>query len=144
CVAYLVRRRMTEHPARLARVRFFYIHPLKGDVQAVLAAIARAGHADRDEDAAGAMRAGLERLPDLDDGAAPAPGREIAFEALAHALDRLGASSMGIRRKVIDACAHAAFADKWITVDEAEMLRVVSAALGCPLPPFVETWETRE
>jgi hypothetical protein len=37
---------------------------------------------------------------------------------------------------VVDACAHCAFADKTITIEEMELLRAVSLTMHCPLPPF--------
>jgi len=46
-------------------------------------------------------------------------------------------ASFQIKKQVIDACAFCAFADKVVTIPEAELLRVVSISLDCPLPPFL-------
>jgi len=61
----------------------------------------------------------------------------ISFSDVGRCLDRLSASSFPIKKSVVDACAHCAFFDREVTVSEADLLRVVSLALGCPLPPFL-------
>ena len=38
---------------------------------------------------------------------------------------------------IIEACAICIAADRKITVDEAELLRVVADSLGCPIPPLL-------
>ncbi|MCK7507252.1 MAG: hypothetical protein MZV70_26545 [Desulfobacterales bacterium] len=58
------------------------------------------------------------------------------------ALTDLTAASFKIRESVIDACAHCAFADKTVTVEEGELLRVIALALQCPLPPFAAGKQT--
>ena len=58
------------------------------------------------------------------------------------ALTNLIAASFKIRESVIDACAHCAFADKTVTVEEGELLRVIALALQCPLPPFAAGKQT--
>jgi hypothetical protein len=57
------------------------------------------------------------------------------------ALDRFSRASFGVREKMIDGCAHTAFADRSVTIEEADLLRVVSLALDSPLPPFLAAVE---
>ena len=59
------------------------------------------------------------------------------FDRLARSLDRLALSSFDIRKRVIDGCAHTAFADREVTLEEGELLRVIAVSLDCPLPPFL-------
>ena len=58
--------------------------------------------------------------------------------ALDAALQRLSQASTGLKQRLIDACAWTIAADGIIEPSEAEMLRVVSMMLGCPMPPFAD------
>lgn len=109
------------------------------DIVVLLSALARAGHADDKVKAENAFQTGLNRIPEL---AARKPvftfEKETFYARVNTALTRLGDASFKIKESVIDACAHCAFADKTITFEEGELLRVVALALQCPLPPFLE------
>ena len=50
-------------------------------------------------------------------------------------LDRLAAASLPIKRLTLTAAAHVVGADGEVLVEEAELLRAISAALDCPMPP---------
>jgi tellurite resistance protein len=41
-----------------------------------------------------------------------------------------------MRRRLVDACVAAVTADGRTTVEEAELLRAVCAAIGAPMPPL--------
>lgn len=107
----------------------------------VVAAVARAGYPGDDAAAQAAFRLGLEHL-----GGGPADEMRGEFQAgtlggldeVGKALDHLALASLAVRRRVVEAVAHCAFADRQVTMDEAEVLRLVSIALGLPLPPWVE------
>lgn len=60
------------------------------------------------------------------------------LEAIGAALDTLRASSLAVRREVLEALGRCALSDEKVTAEEAEMLRFVGIALGLPLPPWVE------
>lgn len=85
-----------------------------------------------------AFNAGVARIPEL---ACKNPDyyytEIINFAEINTALKKLDCASFKIKQLIVDACAHCAFADKAITVAETELLRVISLALHCPLPPFV-------
>src|SRR5204862_7949196 len=53
------------------------------------------------------------------------------------ALNRLVMCAPGVKRRIVDACAHCVAADGMIRIEEGEMLRLVTAMLDCPLPPFL-------
>jgi Zn-dependent protease with chaperone function len=109
------------------------------DIVVLLGALARAGHADDKVKAEHAFQAGLGRIPEL---AARKPvfifEENTFYTRVNTALTHLGDASFKIKESVMDACAHCAFADKTITPEEGELLRVVALALQCPLPPFLE------
>ena len=110
------------------------------DIVVLLGALARAGHAEDKVKAEQAFQAGLSRIPEL---AARKPvfiyEESTFYTRVNTALTRLGDASFKIKESVMDACAHCAFADKTVTFEEGELLRVVALALQCPLPPFLES-----
>jgi Zn-dependent protease with chaperone function len=53
------------------------------------------------------------------------------------ALTRLGQAAFAIRGKVLGACLACVIHDEKITIDEAELLRAIADALGCPVPPWM-------
>jgi hypothetical protein len=54
------------------------------------------------------------------------------------ALRTLAEAVPAIKRRVVDACAACILANQQVTVRERELLRAISAKLGCPLPPLVD------
>jgi Zn-dependent protease with chaperone function len=53
------------------------------------------------------------------------------------AIDVFSLASPQIKRSVIESCVATIAADNLVTIEEAEVLRSVSAALDCPMPPFL-------
>ena len=119
--------------AYLAPVRaiaeFHAWRPLQGDALTVLAALAHASHQP-----VGAFRAGWKHL--LLAGSEPALPSDPGIDAVGAALDRLVRASAAIRRRLVDAAAHAISADGQVSASEAELLRLVCETLGQPLPLF--------
>jgi hypothetical protein len=81
----------------------------------------------------------------LDAGArelgARGPWRLLARERVGgatadRALARLDETAPELRRRVLRACAATALADARITEDEGGLIRAISSALGCPMPPL--------
>lgn len=110
------------------------------DIIVLLRALAGAGNTGNGVKAEAAFRAGLARIPEL---TAKKPDfsyeENMSYMKVNNALNHLTAASFKIKESVIDACAHCAFADKNVTSEEKDLLRVIALALQCPLPPFLET-----
>jgi hypothetical protein len=112
------------------------IEPVQGDCQVLLSCLARHGNAD-ETGAQRAYAAGAARLP-LPPALGLLPGdASCQLPAVDAALEHLLATVPAVRETVIDACAHCALADATVTLEEAELLRVVADALDCPLPAFL-------
>lgn len=120
------------------RIRHRSIGPLLRDIATLVGTIAREGAGGDAGKARAAFERGAERLA-LGRGTTLPFRAEAAtdFQALAVSLDRLAESSFSIRERVVDACAHAALADRVVSPEETELLRVVSSSLDSPLPPFL-------
>jgi Zn-dependent protease with chaperone function len=105
----------------------------------MVASLARAGASGDGAAADRAFAAGIERLGLSDPGPLRdewLAGRLGGLDDLGAALDGLARAPFAMRAKVVDAAAHCVLADGRVTVAEAELLRLVSASLDCPLPPF--------
>lgn len=50
------------------------------------------------------------------------------------ALNRLRHAAPMMKKRVLAACIHCICSDNWITVQEAELIRIVSDSLDCPVP----------
>ncbi len=110
-----------------------------GDVQAELcdlfAVVAEYGH----DDAEGARRAYMLGLHEVLPGLKPSysPPHDWAM-ALDRALPRLDLLAPAGKEMVVRGLTHAISADGVVSVNEAELLRTVCAALHCPLPPILQ------
>jgi hypothetical protein len=65
------------------------------------------------------------------------PAERCSLPALDRALDRLARTAPTIKRRVLDACAACIACDGVVTLYEAELLRAISDALDCPMPPLL-------
>lgn len=63
--------------------------------------------------------------------------RETSIIELKTALQQLARLSPLLKRPLIEACTDAVLHDKRVTVEEGELLRAISAALDCPMPPIL-------
>lgn len=117
--------------------RFRSLGPVLREFAILLGALAREGAGGDEGAARAAFAKGVARVPGLGKTALPFdPSAPTSFELVAAALDRFGEVSYPVKETVVSACAHTALSDRKITPEEAELLRVVSIALDCPMPPF--------
>jgi Zn-dependent protease with chaperone function len=110
------------------------IVPLRAEVELLLSAIAWFGAGDPDA-AQTAFIEGVKSLPGNVVGLTLHDGSDIDLEEVDAALSRLRHASPGVRRRLLEACARVVTHDGEIRVSEGEMLRAVSEALDCPMPP---------
>ncbi len=136
CLHFLVAKRLKDR-GKPQKVSFHYFPPLVKDMETLLSLLAHRGNPTDPQKAAEAFNAGAARIPEMDGKSVYDPQAKPGLKDLNRNLKRLASASFGLKRKIIDACAHCAFADQVITVSEGELLRVISAALDCPLPPFL-------
>ncbi len=145
CIASLLRSGLGEAPPQPdAGTVILSVQPLWPQLRVLLSALVRAGVAIAADapgadprEAALAFSVAASRL--LPEGAAD--GGLLAAAAcgagpLDAAFAALSRGNPGVRQRIIAACAWCVAADSVVTVAEAELLRVVSSCLDCPLPPF--------
>ena len=111
------------------------LNALLDPARVLLSALAeRAGDAAR---ARASYAAGLRRLDPrraASGGSIDEPVVGADMNRVGQALEQLDAGSPAVKRRVLDAAAHAVGADGLVTLAEAELLRGVAAALGVPMP----------
>jgi hypothetical protein len=113
---------------------------LAADAAIILSGLARVGH-ESVEKVARAYE--LARVRFADEATLPQSPSSPTAQEIDAAVNRV--SQLPDRRKgaIVQACAYSVLADEDVSLDEAELLRVVIIALGCPLPPFMPRITTR-
>lgn len=114
------------------------IGPLWDDCAIVLTALARVGHTTP-QNITYAFRSGMFRLPGADKRGVPPELPQCNLRDVNRSLQRLERAAPKLKQRIVDACAHTVLVDSQVTAREAELLRAIAIALGCPLPPFIET-----
>ena len=122
--------------ARPPRVRYTSLRRVGPECRMVLSMLAWVGHPG--EAAAGqAFGLGWQTL------GLPSthllPLEECDFERLDVALTVLDGTAPTVKRTLLHSAAVCIESDRSVTVNEVELLRAVSASLGCPMPPLVQT-----
>ena len=88
-------------------------------------------------DEAGALRAwAAARAVEPSLGARPSAPARCTLDALDASLRAFVGTGTGMRRRLVDAAVACVGADGTTTVEEAELLRAVTASIGAPLPPM--------
>lgn len=118
-----------------AIVQYQSFHAVADEISVVLSALARAST----ENPAAAQQAfalGARPLALIADRLRFVDAAAASLANLDAALDKLAAASGAIKQRTLVAAAQVVGADGRILVAEAELLRAISAALDCPMPPL--------
>ena len=115
--------------------QYHSFNAVTAEIAIVLSALARASTADPDF-APAAFAAGAAQLKLIESHLRYVGAHETQVTRLDAALDKLAAASFPIRQRTITAAAYVVSADGQLKLAEAELLRAVSAALDCPMPPL--------
>ena len=120
--------------ARPARIHHYSMAAVVESCSVLLSAVARVGAGDetamRDAFTKGAAYLGDDAVTFLSDDA-------FGLDPLESALDDLVRCTPKMKRQILSACAATIAADQEVTVHEGEMLRAISEALDCPMPPLL-------
>lgn len=84
-----------------------------------------------------AFSAGAAKMPKLSRGMAILPRDQCTLKTLDQALNMLESARNADKRDMLTAFSACIAADGKVEVSELELLRVISDALGCPMPPVV-------
>jgi hypothetical protein len=120
------------------RARYGSPEKLGPQMAKVLSLLAWEGQPEQEERASSAFAAGMQTYLGRDAGFyGLLPREQCLLPAFDAALQVLGEAVPGIKRRVVESCAACILADRQVTVREGELLRAISATLGCPMPPLL-------
>jgi hypothetical protein len=117
-------------------IRYNSLEPLVPACSGLLSTLAYSGTRDARQ-AARAFQLGAEQLRAGSARVELWPDHQTGLKAVDAALDQLAVASPMVKKQVLEACAACIGADDNVTVEEAELLRVISDALDCPMPPLL-------
>jgi Zn-dependent protease with chaperone function len=118
------------------RYGFKSIEPLMDDAAALISKLALAGH-DDPAHAQKAFTAAMRRIPGHTHRAESSRMADPSFSRVEGAISRLASATPGVKKTILDACAHCVLFDRTVSIEESEMLRAVAYALELALPPFL-------
>jgi Zn-dependent protease with chaperone function len=117
-------------------VKYTTLAPLLPACAGLLSTLAHFGTQDEQE-AARAIDLGIELLQGEGARVDLLPRNQCGLKSVDTALDQLSGAAPMIKKCVLEACAACIGADGQVTVEEGELLRVISDALDCPMPPLL-------
>ena len=108
------------------------------DAVNILSKLAHVGHSE-EAAARAAFKSGWAKLHIRDSRWDLLPATKVKFRALHTAMKRFSLATPGVKKTILDACAHCVLHDQKVTAKETELLRAVAYSFDIPLPPFIET-----
>ncbi len=121
---------------RTPSVQYYSMRPLLSHLTTLLSSLAHWG-TDKPDEARQAFGAACARLGADGRGLVLHPAEQCGLGPVDGALDALARSALPLRKRIVEACVACVAADGWVTADEADLLRIVTEALGCPMPPLL-------
>ncbi len=120
---------------RPPQVRYHSLKPLTEECRMLLSCLAHYG-VDDEAKKTDAFNGAFSRLKT---GAKPEfiPRAQLRLKALDAALDKLEKAAPKLKKQILDASVFCVLADGWITVKQAELLRIIADTIGCPIPPML-------
>ena len=116
------------------RVRYRTLASVRAHSELLLSMLAYAGHRDLESARHGFEHA--KRILERPD-ARLRPVDDLKFTALDAALGALEEAAPKVKRQLLRAAVACIASDRTVTATEAELLRAMSASLGCPMPPLL-------
>ncbi len=132
-LAMVVRRQLVAAARPAAAVRHRTASAVRAEIETLIAGVARRGRTE-EEEIRRAFETGLARLG----WQAKGPPADPAVEEIDAALEQLAEAAHEIRRRILLACGDAAAVDGELTSGEYELIRAISEALDCPMPPLAQ------
>jgi uncharacterized tellurite resistance protein B-like protein len=124
-------------PKNPATIQFYSIKPLVPDCAVILSALARLGSdAAPEMQTAFAQGAPYLRAPNSVE-LNLLTSENCGVNEMDSALTRLAQAAPIIKKNLLEACVRVVGADGLIRENEAELLRAISDALDCPMPPLL-------
>ncbi|HEY0634549.1 MAG TPA: M48 family metallopeptidase [Gammaproteobacteria bacterium] len=131
----LLRTTLRGRPGDKGTIHRYPRKALHEDCRTVISLLAHLGHPQQG-DAEAAFTAASHLI--TEDERWPLPERAIlSLGRFDKALSRLATLDYRFRARLIEACSTAIAHDGQVTIQEAELLRIIGAKLDCPIPPLL-------
>ncbi len=114
------------------RVKYHTVADVRAESTLLLSALAQIGH----DDVVSATQA-YERAKGRLGLGERTPASVLTLDALDRSVAKLDLAAPDVKRQVLEAAVACVTADRHVTATEAEVLRAVSAAMSCPMPPLL-------
>ncbi|HEY9808519.1 MAG TPA: M48 family metallopeptidase [Halomicronema sp.] len=119
-------------------IKYTTLKEIWDDCLIIFAAVANAGQ-KTPETAHYAFRASLDRLPGNAQQTIPETMPIFKLNDLHNSLKRISFASPKLKQTILDSSAYTVLIDNKITIEEADLLRVIAINFDCPLPAFLES-----
>ena len=135
---HILKRHLDPHFGKLRPpvVKYHSLEVLGKETSLLLSYLAHTGQ-EKEEEAEAAFKAAAQILKDTKAALTLRNRQECDLPTLSTSLDRLTLVSLPLKRSLLQACGSCVSHDNLVTVQEGELLRAISDALDCPLPPLL-------
>lgn len=122
------------------RIRFTRMAPLRDKAGVLLSTLAAMSHPEDSAAMAGAFEGAARHLRESCAVEVPFKnGNQCGLDRIKDALEDFAYASPTVKKRLLEACSLSVMADEGVSSSEAELIRAVADAIGCPIPPFVRT-----
>ena len=122
------------------RIRFTRLAPLRDKAGILLSTLAAMSHPADERAIQAAFARSAQHLSENYAVAIPfKSGEQCGLDRIRDALDDFACASPIVKKRLLEACSLSVMADDGVSSREAELIRAVADAIGCPIPPFVRT-----
>jgi Zn-dependent protease with chaperone function len=122
------------------RIRFTRLAPLRDKAGILLSTLAAMSHPEDERAIQTAFSLAAQHLSEKYAVAIPfKSGDQCGLDRIRDALDDFACASPIVKKRLLEACSLSVMADEGVSSREAELIRAVADAIGCPIPPFVRT-----
>ena len=121
------------------RIRYRKLSQLAREANVLVSTMAGIGSNDPAEQKRAYREATADWAPEAREFLPP-----VSLKEVGEVLNRFEEASPIVQRELLKVCGRAAAVDGELTSREAELLRSIADAIGCPIPPFVDALEEVE
>jgi Zn-dependent protease with chaperone function len=135
---HILNRHLAPHFGKLRPqvVKYRSLGSLGKEISLLLSCLAHTGH-QNEEEAELAFKKAAQMLPESPAELLMHRNKECDLNTLGTSLDRLTLVSSPLKRSLLQACGTCVSHDNQVTIQEGELLRAISDALDCPMPPLL-------
>ncbi len=131
--AYFVNRRPE-------RIRYTDFHRLRHETGVLLTTLAVMSHPEDTNSQRTAFEQAGQKLAEFSSASILfLPAEQCGLQQIDEALQKFAHASPIVKKHLLEAASFSVLADDHVASREAELIRAIADAMGCPIPPFVHT-----